>query len=128
MTGIDPSAHPVPQLASAAFADLIEQGAIDIVEGERQDDVEIQANQWTVAMQGWPLTSAFLAVDDEPTSDDEMGNAITTIVGPGDLAALRTINRQLDGQLGHALRQSMDPLSVRLAAVLGHDEAEGSMR
>lgn len=119
MTDGDVTSATVARVASAAFSDKIEQDAVEIVPGDDGASLEIQANQWTLAMEGEPLDVAFLAVDDEPTSEAEMANALEMIVGHGDLSALRQINQQLGDQLATALRNSGDPLSMRLASTLG---------
>lgn len=118
MTSLEPSSHPLADAMAGVFADLVEQGAVDIVAGDRDDAWEVQADQWTLAAEGWPLAAAFLAIDDEPAEDHEMSLALHAALGPGDLAAMRCLDRNLDGALERSLRRSRDALSFVLAGYL----------
>lgn len=122
MTSLDSGAHQLIDHVNAAFAGIIERGEVDVVEGERDDQLEIQADQWTIAMEGDSPTVAFLAIDDEPTSPDDMRTSLQAVIEPGDLAALRELDAHLDGALRQALQQSADILSLTLATWLAEDD------
>jgi predicted PilT family ATPase len=96
-----------------------------VVSSDSEKSVEIQANQWTLTIEGDTPDVAFLAVDDEPTSDREMRNVIDDIVGHGDLNALKLIDQRLEGRLSLALHISGDPLSQHLASVLASKHSSG---
>lgn len=102
----------------AAFAGLIERGEIDVVPGEDGAGLELQADEWTLALDGDPPTAAFLAIDDEPASAEEMGQALEGVMEPDGLEALRSLDRALDGSLRAALQASGDMLSLELASLL----------
>lgn len=115
MTSLEPSSHPLEALVATAFAALIDRGAVDVVAGDQDDAWEVQADQWTLAMEGWPLTFAFLAIDDEPAGRGEMLASLDAALGPDDLAAIQALDHRLDGSLRQALLRSNDALSSMLA-------------
>lgn len=122
MTSLEPDARQLTDHVNAAFAELIERGEVDVVEGDHPEDLEIQADQWTVAMEGDPPSVAFLAIDDEPTSPDDMRTSLQAVIEPQDLAALRVLDSHLDGALRQALQQSSDLLSLTLATWLAEND------
>ncbi len=104
-----------------AFAELIGRGEVDVAPAEEGSGLEIQADQWTLAIEGDPLTVAFLAVDDEPGDPADLDQALATAVEPDDLAALRELDHRWEGALRIALQQSGDMLSMQLATLLAED-------
>ena len=62
----------------AIFAGLIGRGEIDVAPAEEGSGLEIRADQWTLAIEGDPVTVAFLAVDDEPGDPASLGQALET--------------------------------------------------
>ena len=103
------------------FADLIGRGEVDVAPAEEGDGLEIQADQWTLALEGTPLSVAFLAVDDEPGDPADLEHALTAAIEPGDLTALRDLDHRWEGALRIALQQSGDMLSMQLATLLAED-------
>jgi hypothetical protein len=118
MTSHELSGQDLTSMIEEIFAALIARGEIDIEPGDVPDDLEIQADQWTVALTGDPPSVAFLAVDDEPADASEMSSAIRGVFEPDDLEALRALDHHLDGGLRVALEQSGDLLSIELATLL----------
>ena len=116
MTNPDAYAHPLGGLMSESFSDLIEQGAVDIVAGDHEDEWEIQADDWTLVARGWPPQSAFIAIDDEPADALEALQTLDSALGPDGQAAMRSLNARLDRGLEIALRLSRDELSMLFAA------------
>jgi hypothetical protein len=108
-------------IVAEVFAGLIERGEVDIAPGEGGAGLEIQADQWTLAIEGSPSPVAFLAIDEEPADVAEMSGALDAAVEPDDLAALRELNRRLDGGLRVALQASRDMLSMELATLLAEE-------
>jgi hypothetical protein len=102
------------------FAALIGRGEVDVAPAEEGSGLEIQADQWTLAIEGDPLTVAFLAVDDEPGDPADLDQALAAIE-PDDLAALRELDHRWEGALRIALQQSGDMLSMQLATLLAED-------
>ena len=115
MTSLDRSGGQPSGELEAAFADHLSRDAVDIVQDEDTGEIEVHADDWTLALQGVPPTVAFFAVDDEPGDEREMAAAIDAVLGDGDLDALRRLDRGFDGALASALRASGDPLSGALA-------------
>jgi hypothetical protein len=103
------------------FSELIGRGEIDVAPAEEGDGLEIQADQWTLAIEGDPLTVAFLAVDDEPGDPADVDQALAAAIEPDDLAALRALDHRWEGGLRIALQQSGDMLSMQLATLLAED-------
>lgn len=116
--------HPMEELTDLiadVFAGLIERGEIDLEPGERDDEIEIQADEWTLAITGAPPSVAFLAIDDEPASAEEMPDAFDGVIEPDDLASMRELDRRLEGALRMALEQSGDLLSIELATLIAEE-------
>jgi hypothetical protein len=105
----------------AVFADLIGRGEVDVVPGEDGIGIEVQADQWTLAIEGDPVRVAFLAVDDEPGDPADLSQALEGAIEPDDLAALRELDRRWSGELRIALQESGDALSMRLATLLAEE-------
>lgn len=103
------------------FGDLIGRGEIDVAPAEEGSGLEIQADQWTLALEGEPVTVAFLAVDDEPGDPVDMTQALEAAMEPDDLAALRELDRRWEGALRIALQESGDLLSMELATLLAEE-------
>jgi hypothetical protein len=100
------------------FAALIERGAIDVVLDVEGDAVEIQADEWTLHFDGWPLRSAFVALDTITDIEVEHRAALNAALGPRDLAALTASDRALGGDIARGLIDSGDGASRSLAALL----------
>lgn len=103
------------------FGDLIGRGEIDVAPAEEGSGLEIQADQWTLALEGEPVTVAFLAVDDEPGDPADLDQALKGALEPDDLEALRELDRRWEGSLRMALQESRDLLSMQLATLLAEE-------
>lgn len=123
MPGPDTSGHPLARMLHAAFADLIARGEVDVVETPEDNAVEVQADDWTLVFEDWPLARAWIALDESPASEVEQSLALDSALGSLELAALRDADQQLEGALTGALADSGDSLSQALALRLG--EASG---
>lgn len=121
----DTSGHPLAGMLQAAFADPIARGEIDVVVTPGANEVEVQADDWTLVFEGWPLRAAWIALDESPASEAEQRMALDAVIGSLELAALRDADRQLEGGLTGALAASGDPLSEALALLLGGREQDG---
>jgi len=105
-------------LCATLFAPRIDDEEIDVVEIPEESAVEIQADDWTLHLQGDPLTLAFVAIEDEPEGADALAHALRIALTPDELEGLGTLNERLDGVLAARLRSSGDALSATLAAIL----------
>ncbi|MGI8485194.1 MAG: hypothetical protein ACR2OU_13140 [Thermomicrobiales bacterium] len=118
MTGIDLPQHPLQELFTISFSDLIESGVVDIVPDPENDVVELQADEWTLHVEGWPIQLAFIALDEDPPTASERMGVLNAALGPQDLGALRDADERLEGALTKALVGSNDPLSASLGQLL----------
>ncbi len=118
MTGIDLSQHPLTDTLAHSFAGLIEGGTVDLVPDPEIDAIEIQADEWTLHIEGWPVQQAFVALDEDPPNDTERLRALNATLGSEVLAALRDADQRLERMVSTALAGSNDPLSANLATLL----------
>ncbi|MGC4108531.1 MAG: hypothetical protein QM753_19580 [Thermomicrobiales bacterium] len=109
---------PLGLSCEAAFASRIEHEAVDVVEVPDDGAVEIQADEWTLHLEGDPLALVFVAIENEPDRADEFPDALRTAIAPDDLAALVALDAALDGALASRLTASGDALSAALAEML----------
>lgn len=118
MTDPDPLQSPLFQVLQAVFANLIDRGDVDVVAMPGINEIEVQADAWTLVLAGWPLASAWIALDETPSSHAEHMAALAAAIAPPERDALREADRQLDGAVIAALAGSSDPLSEALALLL----------
>ena len=116
----DPSPGLSPLLAvlRGAFAAALTSGEVDLAEDASSGEVDIFADDWTLHLEGWPLTAAWFALDDDPTSPVEQRAALTAALSRGGLAAFREVDDRLGGALSTTLAASGDPLSIALSTLL----------
>lgn len=119
MASLDALEHPLVEILNAAFTALIERGDLDVAVMQEANEFEVQGDDWTLHLEGWPLTVAWIALDENPSSQSERLAALDTALGPPELAALRDADRRLKGALTAALVDSGDGLSQTLTLVLG---------
>ena len=117
-TGVATPPEPLLAALRGAFAAALKSGEVDVVEDATAGEVEILADDWTLHLEGWPLTTAWFALDDDPVSPAEQRAALTAALSRGGLAALRDADTRLAGALTAALAASDDPLSATLASLL----------
>ena len=83
------------------------------------DTIEIAMDAWTLVIESWPDGHAFIALEDEPETDDP--TELAAILGPIFAAALEplaAVDRQTDGRVSTLLRRSGDPISELFAIML----------
>lgn len=118
MTGLDLPQHPLQEVLATSFSNLIESGLVDLVPDPETDVVELQADEWTLHIAGWPIQSAFVALDEDPPTTAERLSALNAALRPQDLGSLRDADERLEGALTEALVGSSDSLSVSLGQLL----------
>lgn len=126
MPSLDGADHPLVSALHRAFAALVEDESVDIVPSEDDDDqdaVEVQADDWTLFVAGWPVTTAWIALDEDVTSPEALRTALESVLGQHELQALEAFDSSLSGDLADALTASGDELSIALAALLRADVA-----
>ena len=111
--------HPLHDVLQHAFAALIETGEIDIATAPDTagDEIEVQADDWTLHLEGWPVVMAWIAIDHEPDPAEHRA-ALEATLDHRELAAMRDADGSLEGALVACLRASGDELSARLADLL----------
>ncbi|HLU37410.1 MAG TPA: hypothetical protein VKZ61_16730 [Thermomicrobiales bacterium] len=116
--------HPLLGALQDAFGDLVDEGAVDIVTVEddaEQDACEVQADEWTLFIEGWPVHNAWIALDSDPEAPEAFRTSLEAALGEGDIAALTGLNRTLNGDVTRALAESGDELSAALASMIDAD-------
>ncbi len=120
----DAPQHPLAVILNAAFAPQLDSGDVDLVVFDAGSAFEIQADEWTLRLEGWPVAAGFIALDDEPASLIERQAALDAALDDRHLAGLRHTNVLLDDAIVAVLEDSGDELSAilsRLIAVTGED-------
>jgi len=109
---------PLAKRCAARFTPQIDAGEVDVVDLPDEGAVEIQADEWTLHLEGDPIALAFVAIEQEPERADELAGALRAAIAPDDLDSLRALNADLDGALATRLVASGDALSSTLAGLL----------
>lgn len=121
--------HPLAVILRTAFAAQLESGEVDLlIFRDHVSAFEIQADEWTLRLEGWPVTTGFIALDEEPPSLQERQSALDAAIDDQHLAGLRDANELLDNAIVAALEDSGDELSAilaRLIAVKGNEYEPG---
>jgi len=121
MPSLHANEHPLLGALQEAFGALVDDGAVDIVtveEDAEQDACEVQADDWTLFIEGWPVHNAWIALDADPESVEAIRTSLEAALGERDISALTELNRALSGDVSRALSESGDELSVALASLL----------
>lgn len=124
MPSLDPADHPLVGALQEAFGALVAEGAVDIVMVEddaEQDAVEVQADEWTLHLEGWPVGTAWIALDADVSSPEEYRSTLEGALSEEDLAALSELDEALAGDIARSLAESGDELSIALAAMVEAD-------
>jgi hypothetical protein len=117
--------HPLAVILRTAFAPQLDAGEVDLVaERDGVSAFEIQADEWTLRLEGWPVSSGFIALDDEPGSPRERQAALDAALDDQHLAGLRHANQILDDAIVAALEDSGDELSALLAQLIAVREVD----
>lgn len=129
MPSLDAAEHPLVSALQQAFSSLVGEAAVDIVmveEDAEQDACEVQADNWTLHIEGWPPRTAWIALDLDVTSPEDFRSALESVLSEEDIQALSALDESLTGDLAHTLGESGDGLSIALAALVEADvEDEG---
>jgi hypothetical protein len=124
MPSLDTADHPLVGALQDAFGPLVAEGTVDIVmveEDAEQDAVEVQADEWTLFIEGWPVHQAWIALDGDVDAPDQLRTALEGALSEGDIRALTELNETLAGDVTRALVDSADELSIALAAMIESD-------
>lgn len=124
MPSLEGSSHPLLDALQQAFDQHVEDRLVDLVTDEDddgQDRFEVQADDWTLVAEGWPLTNAWIAIDKDADSPEQLRPALEATLTDRDLEALTALNDSLGGDLETMLNESRDDLSMALAAMIHAD-------
>lgn len=124
MPSLDSADHPLIGALQEAFNSRVHEGAVDIVpveEDAEQDACEVQADDWTFFVQGWPVHEAWIALDTDPTSPEQFRSDLEAALDEQDIRALTSLDHTLAGDVSRALSESEDELSVALASMIRAD-------
>lgn len=124
MPSLDAAEHPLLTALQGAFGALVDDDSVDIVpveEDAEQDACEVQADSWTLFVEGWPLISSWIAIDDDVTEPEAFRTALESTLDEQDLKAMQALDETLGGGLASSLAESSDELSMALAAMIAAD-------
>lgn len=124
MPTLDAADHPLIGALQEAFSALVAEGAVDIVpieEDAEQDACEVQADDWTLFIEGWPVHQAWIALDAEPESPESLRTSLEGTLGEDDILALTRLDQALSHDVSRALTESGDDVSIALASMLQAD-------
>ncbi len=124
MPSLHAADHPLVSALQDAFGTLVAEGAVDIItveEDAEQDAAEVQADDWTLHVEGWPVHEAWIAIDAEPESPELLRTALESALGEADIRALTDLDEAVSGDMSRALTESGDELSMALAAIIQAD-------
>ncbi|MBA2776513.1 MAG: hypothetical protein H0U31_07245 [Chloroflexia bacterium] len=127
MPSLDPPNHPLAAILRDAFTSQLEAGEVDLVLSEHDTTFEIQADEWTLRLEGWPMTAAFIALDEEPPSLPERQAVLDAALDAPHLAGVRRANLLLHNAIAAALEASGDQLSILLAQAIASPDAAGEI-
>lgn len=101
------------ELAELAFRNLISSGEVEFISDN--GDLHIAGDDWTLVLEGDPVTDALIALEDEG-GDPEA--ALKKAISDAAFTAMRDLNGQLEGELIAILGNSPDLLARTLATML----------
>lgn len=121
MPNHDIADQPLIAALKDAFGTLMEDGIVDIVpqdENGEPDTCEVQADAWTLVLEGWPLENAWIAIDKDVDDARQAREALETALDRRELVAMTILDNSLTSALVTGLRQSDDILSGALADMI----------
>jgi hypothetical protein len=124
MPSLETAEHPLVTALQDAFGIQVSEGTVDVVvveEDAEQDACEVQADDWTLFIEGWPVHQAWIALDTDVDSPEQLRTALEGALSEDDIRSLGNLNGALAGDLNRALIDSGDELSIALAALIDSD-------
>jgi hypothetical protein len=106
------------ELVADALRESIGADAFDLLPDEAGAFVDIAADEWTLRIEGSPVTIAWISIEDEPDDLDRLAAARRAAMPPDVDNALAVADARLGGALVVALGASRDPLSLDMVASL----------
>lgn len=100
----------------AAFHPMINAGEVDLITID--GDLHIAGDVWTLVLEGDPVASVLVALDDE---DGDPTTVLQSALGEKGLYSLRALNTESEGHLSTLLADSPDPVAAALSALLNQE-------
>lgn len=95
------------------FQSLIASEVVQMI--DEDGELHIAADDWTLVLEGDPLSGVMIALDDENGSPKAL---LRGAISDDALAAMRDLNANLDGKLAAILDNSPDSLAKALSGLL----------
>jgi hypothetical protein len=111
----------VAEVVAAALREVLGADGLDVIPDETEAIVDIAADEWTLQIEGSPVTRAWLSIEDEPEHEAQLAAARRKVMSIAVDSAFAEADRQLGGALIAALRASDDPLTLDLASAMERD-------
>ena len=108
------------ELFGGEFGAVFDADLFDI--DVKDDTIQLAMDDWTLVIESWPDGHAFVALDDEPESEDPVAlTALLAGIFAASLDPLAAVNVETGGRIATLLLRSGDPLSEVLAGMLRRD-------
>ena len=108
------------ELFGSEFGNVFDADLFDI--DVEDDTIQLAMDDWTLVIESWPDGHAFIALDDEPESDNPVVlTALLSKAFAASLDPLAAVNDETDGRIATLLLRSGDPLSEVFAGMLRQD-------
>ena len=112
------------------FAAAILSGDLSLM-ADHEGGLDLTADDWTLHLASWPgPREAWVAADDEPEDPDPATARALLLdsLDPASLSGLAAFDARLGGRVTLGLRETGDPLSVALAALIrATDEGDATL-
>jgi hypothetical protein len=109
----------ISEAIETALSDALAEEDFNVTVDQDGGEATIEADEWTLQLASVEgALTAFLAIDDEPESEDSYPAAIRAALGKGVEDAMVEADQDLAGALATALIASGDPFSTAFAAML----------
>ena len=106
----------VAEAIAHALKKVLGEDGFDVLPDGTERFVDIAADEWTLRVEGNPVSVAWLSIEDEPEQESELAAARRAIMPAAVDNALTLADERLGGTLTAALAASHDPLSLDLLA------------
>ena len=104
----------VAEIVAEALKEVLGEDGFDVIPGPLGAFVDIAADEWTLRIDGQPVTAAWLSIEDEPDDPDLLSAARRAVMSTAVDDALADANALVGGALAAALTASRDPISLDL--------------
>jgi hypothetical protein len=111
------------RLLTAELGGVLAAEDFDVTAGPAEGELAVDADDWTLHLEGRPAGIAWLAIDDEPDSPADYRTARRAVMDETVERALAAVDRQAGGALTRALIASGDPFTRDFAAALAEIQA-----